>query len=267
MAYVIDTGINYEHVEFEGRAIRGPKFVTEPDPGSVTSVEDVQGHGTHCAGTIASRAYGVAKKATVVGVKVFNDLPDDDDRGGATNADIMAALDYVVQEYKDHGKPSVVNLSLGGGISPALDAHVAATVRAGVVVCCAAGNGRPPRDAQTGSPARTPLAVTVAASDISDEIADFSYHGKFVDIVAPGVDILSTWIDSNNATETLNGTSMACPHVVGVACCLLSDATWQDNSPFNVVSQILIAADKNRVGGLTSRNLRTINALLQLNDA
>jgi subtilisin family serine protease len=144
MAYVIDTGINYQHVEFEGRALRGPKFVTESDPGSVTGFEDVQGHGTHCAGTIASRAYGVAKKVTVVGVKVFNDLPDEDERAGATNADIIAALNYVVKEYKDHGKPSVVNLSLGGGISPALDAAVAAAVRAGIVVCCAAGNGRPP---------------------------------------------------------------------------------------------------------------------------
>ena len=144
MAYVIDTGINFQHVEFEGRAVRGPKFVTEPGPRSVTSVEDVQGHGTHCAGTIASRAYGVAKKATVVGVKVFNDLPDTDDRAGATNADIIAALNYVVQEHANHGKPSVVNLSLGGGISDALDKAVAATVRAGVVVCCAGGNGRPP---------------------------------------------------------------------------------------------------------------------------
>jgi subtilisin family serine protease len=140
VAYILDTGINDTHEQFEGRAVRGPKFVTEPRPGVVTDEADNQGHGTHCAGTIASRDYGIAKKATFVGVKVFNDLPDSDPRAGATNTDIMAALDYVVKEHQRHGKPSVVNLSLGGGISKALDDAVASAVRAGVVVCCAAGN-------------------------------------------------------------------------------------------------------------------------------
>ena len=140
LAYVIDTGINPRHVQFDTRATRGPKFVTEPHPNTVTDDNDNQGHGTHCAGTIASKDYGVAKKVNVVGIKVFNDLPEDDEMAGATNTDIMAALEYVVQEYRRHNKPSVVNLSLGGGISDALDATVAATVRAGVTVCCAAGN-------------------------------------------------------------------------------------------------------------------------------
>ena len=143
IAYVIDTGINPRHVQFDTRATRGPKFVTEPRSNAVTDDNDNQGHGTHCAGTIASKDYGVAKKVEVVGIKVFNDLPEDDNMAGATNTDIMAALEHVVQEFRRHKKPSVVNLSLGGGISDALDATVAATVRAGVIVCCAAGNAEP----------------------------------------------------------------------------------------------------------------------------
>jgi subtilisin family serine protease len=144
IAYVIDTGINPDHVSFAGRATRGPKFVTEPLPNTVTGEEDTNGHGTHCAGTIGSKDYGVAKDVEIVGVKVFNDLPDRHRLSGATNADIMAALEWVVKEFQRHKQPSVVNLSLGGGTSDALDSTVAAAVRAGVVVCCAAGNAGPP---------------------------------------------------------------------------------------------------------------------------
>lgn len=202
VAYVLDTGINDKHVQFEGRATRGQKFVTDPRPGTVTDDDDHHGHGTHCAGTIGSKDYGVAKKVALVGVKVFNDLPDNDPYAGATNADIIAALEYVVNEYRRHGKPSVVNLSLGGGPSQALDDAVASAVRVGVVVCCAAGNETVrtsearsgqlircdiemcadsplwQRDAQEGSPARSPLALTVAASDVNDKIAYFSSFGK-----------------------------------------------------------------------------------------
>lgn len=176
VAYVVDTGINDKHVQFEDRASRGPRFVTEPRPGSVTDDNDHHGHGTHCAGTIGSKDYGVAKKVAIVGVKVFNDLPDSDPRAGATNSDILAALEYVVKEYRRHGKPSVVNLSLGGGPSPALDDQIAATVRAGVVVCCAAGNES--SLVETTSPARAPLALTVSASDVNDKITSWSNYGK-----------------------------------------------------------------------------------------
>jgi subtilisin family serine protease len=144
IAYVIDTGINENHVQFGGRATKGPKFVTDPVPGVVTDDNDNQGHGTHCAGTIGSKDYGVVKDVEIVGIKVFNDLPDGHRYSGATNTDIMAALEYVVKEYRRHKQPSVVNLSLGGGTSDALDNTVAAAVRAGVIVCCAAGNSGPP---------------------------------------------------------------------------------------------------------------------------
>jgi subtilisin family serine protease len=135
-AYVIDTGINQHHVEFEGRAFRGPKFVT----GFPTVDEDVLGHGTHVSGTIAGKTFGVAKKATIVGIKVFNDA-DEDSR--ATTGDIVAALQHVLREVKSVNPPrkAVVNLSLGGGPSEFLDDAVADLVRGGIPVVVAAGNG------------------------------------------------------------------------------------------------------------------------------
>ncbi|QMW47068.1 hypothetical protein AFCA_011300 [Aspergillus flavus] len=251
VAYVVDTGINDKHVEFEGRAKKGPKFVSD----QVSNEEDVHGHGTHCAGTIASRAYGVAKKANIVGVKVFGDRT-----GTAQTSDIIKALEWVVSDVlvKGIGGRAVVNMSLGGPASKALDAAVASTVRKGVVVCVAAGNE--PVDVNQ-SPAREPLAITVGATDIKDQVAKFSGHGKLVDILAPGVDILSCWSGGPTSTETISGTSMATPHVAGVACCLLSDPSLARGqvTTYDVMGKILILADKNKITGV---NARTINALL-----
>ncbi|GFF99628.1 alkaline protease 1 [Aspergillus udagawae] len=251
VAYVIDTGINDKHVEFEERAKRGPKFVSD----EISNDEDVHGHGTHCAGTIASRAYGVAKKANVVGVKVFSDRTET-----AQTSDIIKALEWVVSDVSARGigGRAVVNLSLGGPPSEALDAAVASTVRKGVVVCVAAGNRGV---AINESPAREPLAITVGATDINDRIAIFSDYGKFVDILAPGVDILSCWTGDPTSTETISGTSMATPHVAGVACCLLSDPSLARGqlTTYDVMSKILILADKNRITGIDAR---TVNALV-----
>jgi subtilisin family serine protease len=131
--------LSSQNTALKGVKLTVPKFVTEPYPGSVTSVEDVQGHGTHCAGTIASRAYGVAKKVIVVGVKLFNDLPDNNERVGITNANIIAGLNYMVKEYKDYSKPLVVNLSLSSYISSILNITITVTVRAGIVTLFAHG--------------------------------------------------------------------------------------------------------------------------------
>ncbi|KAH7109244.1 peptidase S8/S53 domain-containing protein [Dactylonectria estremocensis] len=236
VAYVIDTGINDQHIEFERRATKGRIFVADGSG----SDQDVHGHGTHVAGTIASRAYGVAKEANVVAVKVFSDIT-----GFAQTSDIIMALQWVVSEVELHGTKgrAVVNLSLGGGASPALDCAVASTVRHGVVVCVAAGNlSDQPADAQ--SPAREPLAITVGATDINDAFAPFSSFGKTT------------------------------PHVAGVACCLLSDAAWRDGGrgggrdPSEVMSKILILADKGDISGIapgTAKD-RTINALFEILD-
>ncbi|KAK4172180.1 putative alkaline serine protease [Triangularia setosa] len=252
IAYVIDTGINDAHVDFEGRASKGPKFVTST---TAISDEDLNGHGTHVAGTIAGKTYGVAKKAQVIGIKVFDDQPEP----GAQTSDIISALDYVVKEFKDHGKPSVVNLSLGGGVSPAMDRAVASAVRSGVTVVVAAGNEG--AQATTSSPAREPLAITVGASDVADKSAYFSNYGKIVDIFAPGVKILSTWIGSTEATNTISGTSMASPHVAGAVAQIIGK---EPTEPLLVVPKLLQWAEKNDLTGLKER---TINALLQISDA
>ncbi|PON20066.1 protease [Trichoderma gamsii] len=200
VAYVIDTGINDQHVEFERRATKGPIFVSD---GSASD-QDVHGHGTHVAGTIASRAYGVAKKANVVAIKVFSDRT-----GFAQTSDIIKALEWVVSDVNLHGMKgrAVVNMSLGGPASPILDCAVASTVRHGVVVCVAAGNNFD-LPAEDISPAREPLAITVGATDINDAFAPFSGFGKMIDINGPGVDVLSSWIGSRTATRRLSGTSM-----------------------------------------------------------
>lgn len=186
VAYVIDTGINDQHVEFERRATKGPIFVSD---GSASD-EDVQGHGTHVAGTIGSRAYGVAKRASIVAVKVFSDVT-----GFAQTSDIIKALEWVVGDVDSHAIEgrAVVNMSLGGRASEALDGAVASTVRHGVVVCVAAGNSfvsllrtiemtclltRDQGLADDQSPAREPLAITVGATDIMDAFAPFSGFGK-----------------------------------------------------------------------------------------
>ncbi|KAH6666531.1 proteinase R [Plectosphaerella plurivora] len=252
IAYVLDTGITDGHEEFEGRASKGPVFSSSEGVSDV----DTDGHGTHVAGTIAGKTYGVAKKAEIVGVKVFNDEKPDP---GATNGDIIKAIEWVVDEAKRHGKPSVINLSLGGGPSDILDKAVASAVRAGVTVVVAAGNSVEVAD--RGSPSREPLAITVGATSVQDASAPFSNFGKSVDILAPGVDIKSAWIgESNSETRSINGTSMASPHVAGAVCCLLETEKLE---PLLVMPQLLTWADKNKVSGLRER---TIDALLQVSD-
>ncbi|KAK3998123.1 putative alkaline serine protease [Cladorrhinum sp. PSN332] len=253
IAYVIDTGINDKHEDFEGRASKGPKFVTSSD---AVSDEDTNGHGTHVAGTIAGKSYGVAKKAQVVGVKVFTD----GEEPGASTADIITAIAWVVAQAKEHGKPSVINLSLGGGPSPAMDAAVAASVRNGVSVVVASGNASNIA-AEKQSPAREPLAITVGATDKNDAAAVFTSSGKIVDILAPGVDILSAWIGGTTATKIISGTSMASPHVAGVVATLIAK---EKTEPLLVMPKLLQWAEK---GDITGLKQRTINALLQGSDA
>lgn len=203
-AYVVDTGVNIHHVEFEGRASWG---ATIPS-GDVD--EDNNGHGTHVAGTIASRAYGVAKKAEIVAVKVLRSS------GSGTMADVIAGVEWTVRHHKSSGKKtSVGNMSLGGGNSFVLDMAVDSAVTNGVIYAVAAGNEYD--DACYSSPAASKKAITVGASTINDQMAYFSNYGSCVDIFAPGLNILSTWIGSNTSTNTISGTSMATPHVAGLS--------------------------------------------------
>ena len=218
-AYVIDTGTNYDHVDFEGRAHWG-KTIPAND-----ADEDGNGHGTHCSGTVAGKKFGVAKKANVYAVKVLKS------NGSGTMSDVIkgvewAALAHIdsVKRAKDGKKKgfkgSVANMSLGGGKSPALDMAVNAAVDAGLHFAVAAGNDN--TDSCNYSPAAAEKAVTVGASTLADERAYFSNYGKCNDIFAPGLNILSTWIGSNYSTNTISGTSMASPHVCGLLAYYLS---------------------------------------------
>ncbi len=205
--YGLDTGILFTHTDFGGRASKGFDAIT-----SGGNAVDCNGHGTHTATTIAGTKFGVAKGATVVAVRVL------DCGGSGSFSQVIAGVDWVT----NHGiKPAVANMSLGGGGFKALDDAVTASIATGIIYALAAGNGFGSNACNT-SPARTPNALTVAASDIKDNRANFSDIGTCVDIYGPGVNITAGWIGGNNATNTISGTSMATPHVAGVVALYLA---------------------------------------------
>ncbi|GAA5980137.1 hypothetical protein JCM10908_001547 [Rhodotorula pacifica] len=224
-AYVIDTGVNIDHVELEGRARWGTTVPRDPD-------QDLNGHGSHVAGTIASREYGVAKRANIVAVKVLgaggSGSMSDVVKGVAWAADSAAEQANLKAKGKNpKHKGSVANMSLGGGKSQALDDAVDAAVDDGLHFAVAAGNDN--RDACSYSPAAAQGAITVGASTIGDERAYFSNYGKCVDIFAPGLNIRSIWNTGNRSVNSISGTSMASPHIAGLAAYLLG-TEWAANA-------------------------------------
>jgi subtilisin family serine protease len=234
-AYVIDTGIRFGHSDLGGRAVSGYDAV---DGGSA---DDCNGHGTHVAGTVGGTRYGVAKGVRLVGVRVL------DCAGSGTNAGVIAGIDWVTANHVA-GAPAVANMSLGGGASTAVDAAVQRSIADGVTYAVAAGNGDSrgvPQDACAGSPSRVPAALTVGATDRTDAPASFSNYGTCVDLFAPGVGITSDWYTSTTATNTISGTSMATPHVAGVAALYLQGNP--SASPATVSAAVLGATTKDRV--------------------
>ncbi|MCU1587061.1 MAG: family peptidase [Frankiales bacterium] len=251
-AYVIDSGILYSHRDFGGRAVKGFDAIT---PGG--SAVDCYGHGTHVAGTLGGTTYGVAKKVRLVGVRVL------DCDGNGTSESVVAGLDWVVGNHKP-GVRAVANLSLGGGTDDAIDAAVNRALADGITVGVAAGNdGGLLNDLLGGSnacnhsPARVPGALTVAATDDSDRVASYSNKGSCVDLFAPGTDIVSDYDTDSTATETMSGTSMSTPHVMGVAALYLSAVGYR--SPDQVSAQIVNTATQGAVQNVSSG---TANRLL-----
>ncbi|GLB43175.1 putative peptidase S8 family protein [Lyophyllum shimeji] len=195
-------GIQITHVELYPRARWGATFGGYPNA-------DGNGHGTHVAGTAAGKTLGVARDASLIAVKVLSD------RGFGFYSDIISGLNWVANAVVASRRPSIVNMSIEGPASQALDDTVTALVNKGIHVCVAAGNHN--TDAKDTSPARAPGANTVAASTIDDWKASFSNFGAVVNFWAPGQQVLSAWIGpSNRNTAFLNGTSMATPHVTGL---------------------------------------------------
>ncbi|KAI5820730.1 peptidase S8/S53 domain-containing protein [Pyronema omphalodes] len=210
-AYVIDSGCYCEHEDFEGRAVFGFNAVE----GSTTNADEL-GHGTHVAGIICGKNYGVARKANLIAIKVFGS------QGAGNTSEIINAINWAVADAKQKkliGR-SVMNMSLGVDYTAAFNAAVAAAVEEGMVVVCAAGNES--IDASKKSPASAPGAIAVGNIDINDTIAPSSNYGTCVDIFAPGTNITSTYPDGPTASKVLSGTSMAAPHATGVAAYLMS---------------------------------------------
>jgi len=207
--YILDTGIFTSHDDFGGRADLLKSFIKGED-----NTTDLDGHGTHCAGTVGGAHFGVAKRALLHGIKV---LAQD---GTGADSTIISGIDFAVKHAKGHGRPSVFSLSLGGSPSPGLDDAIRNAIKAGITVVVAAGNGN--EDASLSSPSRVNEAIVVGAVDINDNIASFSNFGSLVDVFAPGVKVTSAGIKDNKDTNTLSGTSMACPHISGLAAAILS---------------------------------------------
>ena len=201
-AYILDTGIDASHPDFGGRASVGY------DATGGDGV-DRQGHGTHVAGTIGSETYGVAKATNLIGVKVLGD------DGSGSTAGIIEGMDWIAQ---DADGPAVANMSLGGAKDPALNQAATGLVDSGVFTAVAAGNES--QDAANVSPASADGVYTTAASDDSDGSASFTNYGDVVEGYAPGADIESTV--PGGGTDTYSGTSMASPHVAGVAALYLA---------------------------------------------
>jgi len=232
-AYIIDTGIRATHTQFAGRVISGFTAISDG-----LGTNDGNGHGTHVSGTVGGSTYGVAKNVTLVAVRVL------DSSGSGTNSGVIAGINFVASDHLA-GQPAVANMSLGGGASSAVDTAVANAVADGVTFAVAAGNEN--QDACNTSPAREPSAITVGSTTTTDARSSFSNFGTCVDIFAPGSSITSSWNTSDTATNTISGTSMATPHVTGVAALFLE--TNPSASPATVATAIINSSTLNHVTG------------------
>ncbi|MBV9773420.1 MAG: S8 family peptidase [Gemmatimonadetes bacterium] len=236
-AYIIDTGIQTSHSQFGGRA------AVSYDATGGTG-QDCNGHGTHVAGTVGSATYGVAKGVLLRAVRVL------DCNGSGTNSGVIAGMDWV---RVNATKPAVANMSLGGGFSSTVNTAATNLANSGVLLAVAAGNES--QDACNVSPASASGTITVGATTSTDARASYSNYGGCVDVYAPGSSITSTWI--NSGTNTISGTSMATPHVTGVAA--LYKGTFGDAASSTVISWITTNATANVVIGNPSG---TVNRLL-----
>jgi subtilisin family serine protease len=234
--FVIDTGIRVTHNEFEDRAKVGASFCDGCND------DDENGHGTHVASIAGGKTLGVARKSNLIAVRVL------DADGAGNNVDVINGMAFVLEQHaKAKNKNSVVNMSLGGGFSAAVNSAVQDLTDGGVHVVVAAGNES--EDACKSSPASEPSAITVGATELNnDEITDFSNRGKCVDIFAPGRDIIGAGFQNDNAKAKFSGTSQASPHVAGTVALLIAEDG--NKSPEDMAKALEDLSTKGVVEGL-----------------
>ncbi len=242
-AYIIDTGIRADHNEFGGRATIGFDAI-----GDGQNTNDCNGHGTHVAGTVGGATYGVAPQVSLVAVRVLDCL------GEGFTSGVIGGIDWATANHAP-GVPAVANMSLGGSYSPALNTATQNAITDGISFAVAAGNES--ADACYSSPASTPNAITVAATESNDARAYYSNWGSCIDIFAPGSSITSAWNTSSTATNTISGTSMAAPHVAGAAALILSGSP--SSTPAQVATALTAAST---TGVVTDPGTDSVNRLL-----
>lgn len=237
--YIIDTGIQTTHADFEDRATHAFDC-TGQGPG------DGNGHGTHCASTAAGAEYGVAVESDLFAVKVLNS------GGSGTFACVIQGIEYVGAQNGDR----IGSLSLGGGFSAAVNAAVDGAVGAGAAMASASGNSN--ANACNFSPASAARGITVNSMQAGDGRSSFSNFGTCTDIFAPGTNVMAAWIGGNTATRTISGTSMACPHVAGVMA-----ETWSDNRSLNGADVQALVIANGETGRITNPGTGSPNVLVQ----
>jgi len=264
VVYVLDTGIRTSHVDFGGRAL--PGFSAGCPTGSestcgslwihrgdITAARSCHGHGTHCASTIGGAAYGVAKGVTIVSVQVLSC------QGSGSMSGIIAGIEWAMNDARDRGQPpAIISMSLGGNGANRYDEIIGKAHAAGILTVVAAGNNN--GDACRKSPASTALAVTVGSTAQGDARSSFSNYGTCVDLFAPGSAITAAWSDSDTQVKTISGTSMACPHVAGMAAQLRARTPTLD--PDAATAALLCHAT---VGAISDVPADTVNKLLYNN--
>nr|A1XIH3.1 RecName: Full=Subtilisin-like protease 7; Flags: Precursor [Trichophyton equinum]ABD38558.1 secreted serine protease [Trichophyton equinum] len=237
-AYIIDTGTDIQHEEFDGgRATWGENFADDMDM-------DCNGHGTHVSGTVGGRTFGVAKKSNIVAVKVL------DCNGSGSNSGVIMGMQWATEDAQSKGADkAVVNMSLGGAFSQTSNDAAKAIAEGGVFLAVAAGNDNV--DAAEASPASEPSICTVAASTEQDGKADFSNFGQVVDVYAPGDGITSA--KPGGGSQVLSGTSMASPHVAGLAAYLIGLGKGGGPQLCDTIKQMAIDVIQNPGSSTTSK--------------